>query len=86
MISNASDNSLASGKLRLVILVFKVKEIVYSGIDSSSGVGMPPVHFSTTSPTSSARPSALTSVGMVWLALQESPATPGEVNSQLSFK
>src|SRR5579862_9004657 len=84
MSSSASDNPIASGKSLLVTLVFRVKVIQYSGIGSPAGVGLPPVQFSTMSPTCSAILSEGTRDGMLSV-LHDSPEMPGAVSSQVSL-
>src|ERR1700733_5904582 len=72
-INSASDNPIVSDNSRLVTSVFRAKVIQYSGIGSPWGVGVPPVQFSSKSPTDSASPSARTIFGMPAVALHERP-------------
>src|ERR1700733_9055454 len=86
MNSRASDKPVVPDKRRLVTSVFSVYVIQYSGIGSPGGVGVPPVQFSTTSPSCSAMPSLLTIFGTPEVAVHVGPEMPGANNTQVSFR
>src|SRR5436309_10043238 len=84
--SSASELTDELAIKRLVTAVFRTIVRLAAGMVCPDGVGMPPVHFSTMSPTNSVNPSALT-VGVAGtLAEQAKSAAPaaGGRNDQIA--